>query len=219
MSSSSILKVPVKSAGGVGILALSPQTFKLLHNIFNRAPEPSDIAPVVESVLEKARGEGPLPFLRDVELAIISDMNSSALFRGSDLSRVKEAATAWNDAFDVLTKPAARGVGLLSRLVRLLMDSTTQDSFVRAANDLIDGALDKQATRGLTIEFMKEVTERLIDLHENGGDMPAEANYLDNHVFYNLYEGIIVPVEKAKGRALVLRRLHILLRLLVDAAF
>lgn len=185
-------------------LELPAETLSLLASVLDERPTEPTVSSLVQRLLRKAGEEDP--FLTDAEVALLTDVQ--AALPGVDLSALERAAREWDRAFQTLLPAAQKGLATVSRLVRGMFRAQTQEEFQKRVAHWLDALSEED--RVPVVEFILEVVDGLIELVQADATEPPGDNYLDHHLFYQLYSDTLAPARELRGKALVLRRLHVL---------
>lgn len=199
-----VIRVPGNS--GVREVRLSLETIDLLSSIL-QAPLTTNIAQdLIHALIKKADDEHP--FLNDTEIALVDEV--SAQLEDVDFSTVLESLDAWSDAHGKLVEPAQKGLAFSSRAVRAMFQARTQEEFESKIARFVE--LIPDSMRVDSLEFASELFEELEQVvRTDGSDWDIKNHdYIDNHVYQQLYQELVAPHLPIRGKALCERRVKIL---------
>lgn len=203
---------------GVREVNLSLETVDLLSSIL-QVPLTAQMAQdLIHKLLRKTKTENP--FLNDAEIALLDEV-SAALdgAPGVDLEAVHESVRAWSDAHDQLVETAQKGLAFSSRAVRAMFQARTQADFEGKVAKFVE--LIPEDARVEALEFAAEVLGSLLQVvHNEGAEWDiANHDYIDNHVYHQLYKELVSPHLPVRGKALCERRVRILKELVETFQF
>lgn len=194
---------------------ISVDTEGILASVLDEAPTEAGVGALLQRMLAK-RGE-PEPFLTDAEIVLLPELQKALPL--TDLTALEESTRAWEAAYQRLLPAAQKGLAIASRLVRGMFRAETQEMFEKRVAYWVESV--EEEGRVAVLEFIEDLLNPLIEIVEtNGAAWDGEvANYLDHHVYHQLYLDIVRPNLELRGRALVVRRLHVLVRALRQFRF
>lgn len=199
-----IVRLPGESA--VSHVTLSLETIDLLSSIL-QAPL---TAPVAQDLLHGLikKTEDQYPFLNDAEIALVDEASSQ--LEQVDFSSVIESLDAWSEAHAKLVEPAQKGLAFSSRAVRAMFQARTQEDFEAKIARFVE--LIPESMRVDALEFAAELLEELEQVVRTEGREWDIQNhdYIDNHVYQQLYLELVAPHLESRGKALCERRVRIL---------
>lgn len=211
-------RIIVKPSSGPAVsVKVQLETEKLVASILDDKPTPALYAKYLAGMLDKLADESTEPYLVDVELALLGDLIASV--ESVDFARLEAARDAWTEAFSKLLPAAQKGCAMLTRALRAMFTAVTQVEFEKRVSALIEGIPEQE--RVASLEFAEELMTSLLEFTESDKDgwNPDEVNYIDNHIYFQLFRDIVRPSIEVRGKALVTRRLGILLKLIQTFQF
>lgn len=205
-------RISVKLPSGPAGVKLSLDTERLVASILDEKPSHTVYQMYLQRMLTKLADLSVVPYLVDVELALLDDLMLS--FPDIDFERLIRAREAWKEAYEKLLPAAQKGAAFLTRAVRTMFTATTQTEFEKKVTALVESIPEEE--RVASLEFAEELIVALSD-HVEASDRPAwnpdEVNYVDNHIYYQLFQDIVATSMDVRGKALASRRLHLLAKL------
>lgn len=203
-----IVRVLDKDTGAPQVrdVTLSLETIDLLSSILQAPLTVAAAQDIIHGLIHKTADK--YPFLNDAEIALVDDV--SVQIPNVDFSAVLESVESWADAHSKLVEPAQKGLALSSRAVRAMFQSRTQEEFEGKIARFVE--LIPEPLRVDALEFTAEVLSELEQVvRADGKDWDvANHDYIDNHVYQQLYQELVVPHLQSRGKALCERRVRIL---------
>lgn len=212
------MRVVFKDPKGIQRAAnVTQETDTLVASILDERPSQATYLHLFDKLSRKVvefhkQGNVHEPLLTDVEIAIL-DTFGTALGGDFDLSFLDEAAAASADAYAKLVPAAQKGLAFCARALRGMFRAASQVDFEKQVARLVDAIPEDERVEAM--EFVEEILTQLGQLlNKETTDWDYTQNdYIDNHVYYQLFVNILRPSLETRGKALCARRLQLLLAL------
>lgn len=203
-----IVKLP---SGASARIKLSLETERLVASILDSTPTPEIYKAYLERMIVKAADETVVPYLVDIEVAMVDDLAASGKL---DCTRLLAARDEWKVAYGRLLPAAQKGAAILTRALRSMFAAFSQEDFEKKVSAIISGVVEEQ--RVAALEFAEELMTSLVSIIENNSDEwnADEMDYINNLIYYQLYQDIVLPSVQLRGKELAIRRINVLSKLL-----
>lgn len=203
-----VVKLP---SGASARIKLSLETERLVASILDSTPTPEIYKAYLERMIVKAADETVVPYLVDIEVAMVDDLAASGKL---DCTRLLAARDEWKVAYGRLLPAAQKGAAILTRALRSMFAAFSQEDFEKKVSAIISGVVEEQ--RVAALEFAEELMTSLVSIIENNSDEwnADEMDYINNLIYYQLYQDIVLPSVQLRGKELAIRRINVLSKLL-----
>lgn len=203
-----VVKLP---SGASARIKLSLETERLVASVLDTMPTAEVYRGYLERMIAKAADDTVHPYLVDVELALLDDLAAAGKL---DCTRLVAARNEWKTAYGRLLPAAQKGAAVLTRALRTMFTAFSQVEFEKKVSTLIEGLPEDE--RVAALEFAEELMTSLIGIIESESDdwNADEMDYIDNHIYYQLYQDIVLPSVQLRGKELAVRRINLLSKLL-----
>lgn len=212
------MRIVFKDPKGIQRAAnISQETDTLVASILDERPTQATYVHLFEQLARKVteyhkQGDEFEPLLTDVEIAAL-DSFCTALGPDYDLGFLEEAATSSAEAYAKLVPAAQKGLAFSARALRGMFRAMSQIDFEKQVARLVDAIPDDERVESM--EFVEEVLTQLVQfVNQNTTEWDYTQNdYIDNHIYYQLFVSILRPSVESRGKSLCARRLQLLLTL------